>query len=231
MITKRLAVLLAALLAMSAVFFLPKQSVEQPMGVKLELPASLGEWKGENMKITDKERSILGEETEFARKAYTNGRGDELQATIVLAGRDMNTGIHRPERCLLAQGWTQEDSSSVKVAVAERGTLTTTRLKEMQMVPVPGKEGRQFPYTNLNYYWFTGCTDTTASHVRRTVIDISDRLLHGYNQRWAYFTVAATITKDMKRNGRTEEETDALIQDFIRRMVPETHLPAVKFGS
>ena len=229
MITKRLAVLLAALLAMSAVFFLPKQTVEQPVGVKLELPAAIGDWTGENMKITDKEISILGKETEFARKTYTNGRGDELQATIVLAGRDMNTGIHRPERCLLAQGWTQEDSSSVKVAVPERGTLTTTRLKEMQMVPT--KEGRQFAYTNLNYYWFTGCADTTGSHVRRTVIDISDRLLHGYNQRWAYFTVAATITKDMKKNGRTEEETDALIQDFIRRMVPETHLPAVKFGS
>ena len=229
MITKRLAVLLAALLAMGTVFFLPKQTVEQPVGVKLELPAAIGDWTGENMKITDKEISILGKETEFARKTYTNGRGDELQATIVLAGRDMNTGIHRPERCLLAQGWTQEDSSPVKVAVPERGTLTTTRLKEMQMVP--GKEGRQFAYTNLNYYWFTGCAVTTGSHVRRTVIDISDRLLHGYNQRWAYFPVAATITKDMKKNGRTEEETDALIQDFIRRMVPETHLPAVKFGS
>lgn len=229
MTTSRLALLLAALLAMSAVFFLPRQSHEQPMGVTLELPATVGEWTGADLAITDKEIYTLGKETEFARKSYTNGRGDELQATIVLAGHDMNTSIHRPERCLVAQGWSLTDAPVVKIAVPERGVLATTRLKVVKIVPTT--DGRQFPYTNLNYYWFTGCTDTTASHLERTRIDIQDRLLHGYNQRWAYFTVAATITKDMKKYGRTEEETDALIQDFIKRMVPLTHLPSVKFGS
>ncbi len=229
MTTSRLAILLAALLAMSTVVFLPKQTVEQPTGVKLALPATVGDWTGTEMKITDKEIGTLGKETEFARKAYTNGRGDELVATIVLAGHDMNTSIHRPERCLQAQGWTQVDAPVVKVAVPGRGALDTTRLKVVQMVPT--KDGRQFPLTNLNYYWFTGSTDVTASHLERTRIDITDRLLHGYNQRWAYFTVVGTITKDMKRNGRSEEETDALIQEFIRLMVPETHLPSVKFGS
>ena len=229
MTTSRLATLLAVLLTMSAVFFLPKQTLEQPVGVKLELPEQVGDWTGTDMKITDKEIYTLGKETEFARKSYTNGRGDELQATIVLAGHDMNTSIHRPERCLVAQGWTQVSAPVVKIDVPGRGVLATTKLKVVQMVATT--DGRQFPYTNLNYYWFTGCTDTTASHLERTHIDIMDRLLHGYNQRWAYFTVAATITKDMKKYGRTEEETDALIQDFIRRMVPETHLPSVKFGS
>ena len=229
MTTSRLAVLLAVLLSMSAVFFLPKQFQEQPVGVKLLLPDTVGEWTGTDAPITDREISILGKETEFARKSYTNGRGDELQATIVLAGHDMNTSIHRPERCLQAQGWTQVDAPVVKIDVPGRGVLATTKLKVVQMVATT--DGRQFPYTNLNYYWFTGCTDTTASHLDRTHIDIKDRLLHGYNQRWAYFTVVAAITKDMKRNGRTEEETDALIQGFIKRMVPETHLPSVKFGS
>ena len=229
MTTNRLAILLAVLLAMSTVFFLPKQTIEQPTGVKMELPETVGDWHGTNGKITDKEIYTLGKETEFARKSYTNGRGDKLEATIVLAGHDMNTSIHRPERCLDAQGWKQVDAPVVKVDVPERGALATTRLKVVKMVPTT--DGRQFPYTNLNYYWFAGCTDTTASHMQRTIIDVTDRLFHGYNQRWAYFTVVATITKDMQRNGRTEEETDALIQDFIRRMVPETHLPSVKFGS
>ena len=229
MTTSRLAVLLAVLLAMSVALFLPKQTLEQPMGVKLELPAQVGEWQGADMKITDKEIYTLGKETEFARKSYTNGRGDELQATIVLAGHDMNTSIHRPERCLQAQGWTQVSAPVVKIAVPERGVLATTKLKVVQMVPT--KDGRQFPYTNLNYYWFTGCTDITASHLERTRIDIKDRLLHGYNQRWAYFTVVATITKGLKQFGRSEEETDAMLRDFIKRVVPETHLPSVKFGS
>ena len=228
MTTSRLAVLLAVLLAMSTVFLLPKQFHEQPVGVKLELPATVGEWTGKDAPITDREIGILGKETEFARKNYTNGRGDDLQATIVLAGHDMNTSIHRPERCLQAQGWSLAESPVVKIDVPGRGVLDTTRLKVVKMVQTD--DGKPFPYTNLNYYWFAGCTDTTASHLSRTWIDISDRLLHGYNQRWAYFTVAATITKDMKRNGRTEAETDAFIQDFIQRVVPETHLPSVRFG-
>ena len=228
MTTKRLVLLLGVLLGMGAVFFLPKYFF-QSLGVELSLPESIGEWTGEEMKIGDNEIAILGKETEFARKVYKNGRGDELQVTIVLSGHDMDMSIHRPERCLQAQGWSQVDAPLVKVAIPERGELDTTRLKVVQMVPT--KDGRQFPLTNLNYYWFTGSTDVTASHLERTRIDITDRLLHGYNQRWAYFTVVATITKDMKRNGRTEEETDALIQEFIRLMVPETHLPSVKFGS
>ena len=228
MTTSRLAVLLAVLIAMSAVFLLPKQFQEQPVGVKLALPETLGEWTGTDAPITDREISILGKETEFARKNYTNGRGDELQATIVLAGHDMDTSIHRPERCLVAQGWSLAESPVVKIDVPGRGVLDTTRLKVVKLVETTDK--KQFPYTNLNYYWFTGCTDSTASHLARTRTDITDRLLHGYNQRWAYFTVAATITKDMKPSGRTAAETDAFIQDFIARLVPETHLPSVKFG-
>ncbi len=228
MTTSRLAVLLALLLTMSTVFFLPKKAAEQPVGVKLELPVTVGDWHGVDGKITDKEILTLGKETEFARKYYTNGRGDELTATIVLAGHDMDTSIHRPERCLVAQGWSLAEAPVVKIAVPGRGVLDTTRLKVVKMVQTD--DGKPFAYPMLNYYWFTGCTDTTASHLTRTLTDITDRLLHGYNQRWAYFTVAATITKATKRNGLTEAETDALIQDFIARVVPETHLPSVKFG-
>jgi EpsI family protein len=214
------------LLTLSAVFFLPKQLQFQPVGVKLELPEKVGEWTGQDMKITDLEISTLGKETGFARKIYTNESGDKLQVTIVLAGQDMNTSIHRPERCLKAQGWSLTSAPTVMIPVPERGMLATTRLEVFQMQKA--NNGQMIPVSNLNYYWFVGCEDITASHWGRTRIDISDRLLHGYNQRWAYFTVAATIVKGY---GRTAEQADALIQDFIKLVVPETHLPSVKFGS
>lgn len=229
MTINRLAFLLVSLLAMSAVFFLPKQLQFQPLGVKLELPETVGDWHGTDMKITDLEISTLGKETGFARKSYTNGRGDELQVTIVLAGQDMNTSIHRPERCLKAQGWSLSDAPIVEIPIPESGLLETTKLKVLKVVAADN--GQKFNIENLNYYWFVGCTDNTASHFERTKIDITDRLLHGYNQRWAYFTVVATVTKGLKPFGRSEEETDALIRDFIQRVVPETHLPSVKLGT
>ena len=223
MTTKRLLLLLAVLLGMSAVFFLPKYFF-QPLGVALQLPASVGEWTGEDLEISAREKGILGEETEFARKAYTNRRGDKLEVTIVLSGSDMDTSIHRPERCSEAQGWSLAGSKTVPVPVPGRGVLETRQLQLLKREQL--KDGRQVLYKNLNSYWFVGRTDTTALHLRRWIIDKSDRLFRGYNQRWAYFTVAASIT-----NGRSETETAALIEDLIKCLVPPTHLPSVKFGS
>ncbi|KAB2645812.1 MAG: EpsI family protein [Verrucomicrobia bacterium] len=227
MTTKRCLVLLVVLLGMSAVFFLPKHHF-QPLGIELKLPVTVGDWTGEDLKITDEEIGILGPGTEFARKGYTNRRGDQLQVTIVLSGHDMNTSIHRPERCLVAQGWSLTASPSVAVAVPARGSLETKALKVIKMV---NSDGRTIPYTNLNYYWFVGCADTTASHFQRWLIDKADRLFRGYNQRWAYFTVAATVTENLQRNGRSEAETAAMVEDFIKGLVPPTHLASVKFGS
>ena len=229
MTIKRLTILLATLLVMGTVFILPTRLNFQPVGIKLELPETVGEWHGTDMKITDLEIATLGKETGFARKLYTNGRGDELTATIVLAGHDMNTSIHRPERCLIAQGWSLADSPKMKIEIPERGLLETTKLKVLKVVKTDS--GQQIHIENLNYYWFVGCTDNTASHFERTKIDITDRLLRGYNQRWAYFTVVGTVTKGLKQFGRSEEETAALIEDFIKGVVPPTHLPSVKFAA
>jgi EpsI family protein len=227
MTTSRLAILLAVLLAgLSTVFLLPKQLFYQPLGIGLELPEILGEWWGRPLNVTDKERSVLGQETEFARMIYTNGRGDDIQVSIVLAGQDMNTSIHRPERCLPAQGWTVTGKASRVVAVPAYGTVRTTRLHNLRNITAP--DGKLVPVHNVNYYWFVGHTSVTGSHFERTCIDIKDRLLRGYNQRWAYISVSSSVTKDLQRFGRDEIETDALLRSFIGLLVPKIHKASVE---
>ncbi len=220
MTTSRLALLLAVILAgMSTVFLLPKHLAFQPVGVNLRLPEYAGEWIGAPMDVTEEEKIVLGKETEFSRMRYSNGRGDELVASIVLAGQDMNTSIHRPERCLPAQGWTIADKHAAVIPIPPRGVIHATRLHALRAV---GMEGDK-PLTlyNLNYYWFVGHTDVTDSHMERTLIDIKDRLLRGYNQRWAYLTISGDITKDYKRFGRDEAEVDELIRGFIAKLAPQ----------
>jgi EpsI family protein len=230
MITNRLTILLAVLLGgLSAVFLLPKQLFYQPVGVELALPESVGIWEGKDVKISDAEIGTLGPETQFARKSYTNGLGDELQVTVVLAGQDMNTSIHRPERCLKAQGWELVDARTVKMGLPSGGAMAATRLHDMRMFR-PQENAEGVPVYNLDYYWFVGYSDITSSHTLRYWMDIRDRVLHGYNQRWAYFTVAATVTGGLRQFGRDEKQTDALIQDFIKKLVPMTHKPTVNFG-
>ena len=230
MITNRLTILLVVLLGgLSTVFLLPKQLFYQPVGVNLTLPESVGVWEGKDVAISEKEIGTLGPETQFARKSYTNGLGDELQVTIVLAGQDMNTSIHRPERCLSAQGWDLVDSQAVSVPLPSGAAMKATRLHDMQIFKSAERTGG-IPVYNLDYYWFVGYSDITNSHTVRYWMDIRDRVLHGYNQRWAYFTVAATVTEGLRRFGHDEKQTDALIQDFIKKLVPLTHKESVNFA-
>ena len=44
--------------------------------------------------------------------------GDQVLVSIVLSGHDLDNSIHRPERCLPAQGWTIVDSKRPKRAGA-----------------------------------------------------------------------------------------------------------------
>jgi len=226
MTTSRLLTLLAVLtLGLSTTLLLPAQLASQPLGIELKLPEYTGEWFGQELKISEKEINILGKETEFARKSYTNGRGDELQVSIVLSGQDMNTSIHRPERCLPAQGWTIADKHSVGVSVPGFGFVPTTCLHNTRNIT---HEDRPVAINHLSYYWFAGHSDVTGSHIERTYLDIRDRVLHGYNQRWAYITVSAVVTKNLQKFGRSEEETKELIEKFIRQLVPVLHKASLK---
>ena len=226
MTTSRLAVLLAVLLGgMSTVLLLPKQLSYQPVGIELKLPEFSGEWFGKDVKVSDREIAILGADTEFSRKIFTNGRGDEITVSIVLSGQDMNTSIHRPERCLPAQGWTIADKHTVLIAVPGSGAVPTTCLSNVRNI---ARDDKPVSLHNVSYYWFAGHTDLTASHLDRTIIDIRDRILHGYNQRWAYITVSAVVTQNLQKFGRTEEETSRMLEDFIKRLVPVLHKDSLK---
>ena len=220
MTTKRLLVLLLVLaVGLSAVFVLPTVGNAEPVGIKLFLPQYVGQWYGTDQQVSDLERQILAGDTEFARKLYTNGTGDAIFVSIVLSGHDLDNSIHRPERCLPAQGLTIADSRKLRVPLSSGDQLQVTRLRNIREGRTAS--GKTVALSNLSYYWFVGYHHLTASHLERTFIDIKDRVLKGYNQRWAYITVSSEITKDRMRFGRSEAETDAIIQRFIAELFPD----------
>ncbi len=219
MTTKRLAILLVVLLGgMGSVAFLPAQLGYQPVGIKLDLPEYLGQWRGKDVEVTQKEHDTLGYDTEFARKTYVGNSGVNVLASIVLAGQDMMTGIHRPERCLNAQGWNVGPSEPQVVDLAELGRLHTTRLLNTRKIR--RDDGSTFELRSICYYWFVGYTAVAASHGERVWIDSRDRILKGYNQRWGMVLVNADITKDFDSRGYDEAGTDALLQAFVQKMAP-----------
>ena len=224
MITKRLfAVELLLVAGLSTVFLLPQAPKTKPAGISLKLPIWVGNWLGDDVAITQREIEVLAKDTQFARKVYTSPEGDVIVVSIVVSGDDMTTSIHRPERCLPAQGWSLQNTSQRTITLADSVPLKTTRLSNVR--EMTAKNNQQFLLPNLTYYWFVGYNQTTPSHFTRTMFDLRDRILHGYNQRWAYVTVAATITQGIARPERTEAEAGAMIENFIRELVPRLQRP------
>jgi EpsI family protein len=225
MITRRLVIALAiTVLGLATVFLLPRKPGAGAAGIKLELPDRVGDWEGRTVEVSQRERDALAKDTEFARKLYRNSFGDEIYVSIVLSGEDMTNSIHRPERCLPAQGWNVVSSTRVSVPLPSNQTLETTKLAnagEFMLRPsAPGQEPKRMTLHGLNYYWFVGSRDITADHLKRTYFDIRDRILYGQNQRWAYVTVAATVTEGVVRFGRSEAATAKMVEDFIPKFVP-----------
>ena len=217
MITSRLFhVQLVLLAGFGTVCLLPRSNNTSPAGIAMTLPEVIDVWIGDDTAITEKERETLAKDTQFVRKIYTGPERDQIFVSIVLSGEDMTNSIHRPERCLPAQGWNVQSTSKRTIQVPGGKALQVTRLKNMQVIETSDK--RRFTLYNLDYYWFVGYRDMTASHLARTGIDLRDRIIGGYSQRWAYITVAANVTQGLARPERTEEQTAEMLEDFIRRL-------------
>jgi len=224
MITKRLLQVQAVLLAgFGSVFLLPHSTKTSPAGIAMMLPDVVGIWIGEEAAITQKEQDTLAKDTQFVRKIYTGPGRDQILVSIVLSGDDMTNSIHRPERCLPAQGWLVKGSSTRNIQLVDGKPLEVTRLQNMQVLETPEK--RRFTVNNLNYYWFIGYKDMTASHLTRTGIDLRDRVFSGFNQRWAYVTVAANVTEGLMQNGRSEKQTADMVEQFIKELAPRLRKP------
>jgi EpsI family protein len=224
MITKRLLkVQMALLCGLGAVFLLPKAPKAVSAGIAMTLPDIVGAWIGEDAEVTEREREILAKDTQFARKIYTGPAGDQIFVSIVLSGDDMTNSIHRPERCLPAQGWTIQSSERRTIPLKAGGQFPLTKLRTLRMVE--RREKSSAPLYDLNYYWFVGSHEMTASHLTRTEIDLRDRILHGYNQRWAYVTVTSLVTEHWKNPQRTEVETSEMIEKFVQELAPALKTP------
>ena len=227
MTTSRLAILLAIVLGgLSSVALLPQRKGFMPVGIQLALPESLGSWWGRDVAVTDKERQVLGADTEFARKEYSSFQGDVVLVSVVLAGEDMMTSIHRPERCLAAQGWQFSPGGTRAIDMPGGGKLPVTRLKNHRVDRL--RNGQALNTDNICYYWFAGNRSLTPSHMERVWIDTRDRLAGGYVQRWAMMMISANITAGQKF-GRDEAATDAMLTDFVRQLAPAIHRSSIEY--
>jgi Protein of unknown function (DUF3485) len=212
--------------ALGAVYVLPKAGATAESAAKMDLPGSSGGWWFENYQPSEAEIKTLGEGTDFSKALCKRPRPGEvgldgypvreyIDLSIVLSGHDLNSSIHRPERCMPAQGHRILDSRSVEMKVSNGHEFKAKRLKSIKLGKGEEKDS-VVEYKCVTYYFFVGHDQITNDHLDRTFIDMQDRLIRGLDQRWAYVSASMMygklpwISKEV-----TIEEADEKLRKFL----------------
>jgi hypothetical protein len=181
----------------------------------VELPTFLGsEWMGRHAEITGIERQVLPPDTGYSRKLYISLSDPSKQVflSIVLSGRD-RTSIHRPELCLVGQGWTIRSEFVHNFSFpGKASTIPTTVLRVDKRIITP--KG-QVDVPQLFAYYFLNSKETVASHWERIARDSWERLAHGRSDRWAYVVVqTASLDGDDAALKRMQTILDGTLPSF-----------------
>ncbi len=216
--------------SMGATYLLPKVGAVAQSAVIMKMPYHIGVWSFKEITASQDEISTLAPDTEFSkalcfspRPGETNPDGypiaDWVDLSVVLSGSDINNSIHRPERCMPAQGHNITGSSDQILKLANGRQFTAKRLVSVQSVRNASNTKREeyLKYNCLTYYFFVGHDRVTNDHLARTFIDMKDRLFHGVDQRWAYISISMKYGKVPWITAKevSEAEADTKIQKFL----------------
>lgn len=221
------------MLATSEMFFLhglASQPARGAAGVLLaadgknpvELPAFLGiEWTGREVPVSPVEREILPPDTGFSRKIFFNHRDASKQVfvSIVLSGRD-RTSIHRPEICLVGQGWTITGRTEHEFQFPARADakFSASLLRVRREMPSPTVAGKPVAVPQLTAYWFVSGDAVVATHWELFAHDAWNRVAHARADRWAYVLLQTDATDG-------EPAALARMQAVLEATLPAFQLP------
>jgi hypothetical protein len=157
------------------------------------------------------EVNLLPPDTVVLKKEYVNMPGDaSVMASIVVNGSEQ-VGIHRPQICLVGQGFDITSESDLRVDIPGRQSLTLRVLEivrrdrrgDGQIVEIPG----------FYAYWFVGMGRETQSHTTRMFYTTLDRVIHGRAYRWAYVAVFGMSSSGSEVNRKQ-------IAGFVKDLYP-----------
>ena len=158
------------------------------------------------------EKLLLPVGTPIVRKIYQNLQSTAIQTTFVFSGTERES-IHRPERCLIAQGNRIIDSFVYNAQATPDRRIPVRILKVMTDLRDPdGKVTASHP--SVYAYWFFSPRRETCSHTRRLLLTAYDNAVHSYRPRWAYVSLAMPINPD------DHDSYKAVLDDFIPHLYP-----------
>jgi exosortase/archaeosortase family protein len=203
----------------------PPLALAPQSGVVMELPNEVQMTGADGRKfygfpaaVTDVERTLLAKDTQFARNNYTDFRGHNIFFSVVLNGVQQFT-IHRPEVCLVGQGWTIDGYRDIPLTLDSGHALVVRNLLIHRLII--DAQGRPHLVQAYHMYWYVTDGIATPSYIKRDWMTVWDRVFRSRDHRWAYIAVMSAITKPQRIDGLDNDQTIQMLGDFIRRILPQ----------
>ncbi len=192
-------------------------------GVAMSLPEELDGWTGQDIPMSEGEQNLLPPGTLLARKKYSDKNGYWLVCTIVLSSADRRS-IHKPEICLPGQGWSTDSGNVVRIdAGGQPLSVMTLDISR----PFPQRDGTQKKLRGKFAYWFVGRDVLTPYHWERIFRTAYDRIFRGVGHRWAYVSVMAVETAELRADGIDSKTLAGTLDAFIAKIAPVVLRPGL----
>jgi hypothetical protein len=183
------------------------------------LPEDVPGYFSKSEPVTDIELKMLPKDTTFGKRRYWNDLGANADISVVLMGQD-RTSLHKPEFCLVGQGWTIEKEESVKIKINRPYPYELPVKKMTASIRIKDKDGNPVVIRGLYVYWFVADNKITDSHNQRMWSMAKNLLETGTLERWAYISYFSRCWPGQ------ETETFNELKRFIAKSAPEFQIAA-----
>jgi hypothetical protein len=153
------------------------------------------------------ECGLLPADTTLLRREYRRPSGETLVVSVVVSGGE-EVSVHRPQICLVGQGYEIVAQRAVDVGLERGAPLKVMVLELIRRSRQPG--GRMAEENSFYAYWFVSARHETPYHLVRIFLTVLDRVVFSRSPRWAYVAVAG-LRPAGDGGGRRQELTGGFI--------------------
>ncbi len=189
--------------------------------MQITLPEQVPGFTSSNVPESEVELGYFPKDTSYARRLYQASDGFMVSTTIILMGAD-RTSIHRPEYCLMGQGWDVQKKTEVKIPLAGLSPYELPVMKWVASKTVPTPDGQKQEVRGLYVFWFVADNEMTTGNVQLQCDLVRDLLFTGILQRWAYISYFAYCLPGQ------EDATFERMKGLIAASAPEYQWPPGK---
>jgi len=182
--------------------------------LSVSLPAQVPGFKSSPVPVSTQELSALPKDTLYGKRRYTAPDHFWIDSSVVLMGLD-RTSIHKPEFCLVGQGWAIEKQELVYIPFSKPFPCQLPAMRFTASLQTKDKQGKPITIKGNYVFWFVAENLVTAKHSERVLWLARDLLTKGILDRWAYISFFSVCLPG------NEDKTFDRMKSFISLTVPE----------